>query len=86
MFAGKIVSKKQVQQNQLLQERKLLNMLGEEIVIHRWMVHKHIVGFHSFFEHSNFVFIVLELCKGGVSALPFHFFFRISFFNVVLLF
>jgi polo-like kinase 1 len=73
-FGSKIVSKKQ-----LLQKRNLLDMMGQEIVIHRWMVHKHIVGFHSFFEDSNFYVIVLELCKRGVSALPFHLFFELVF-------
>lgn len=33
-----------------------------EINIHRSLNHKHIVKFYSFFEDSNFVYIILELC------------------------
>ncbi|EFX85823.1 hypothetical protein DAPPUDRAFT_309099 [Daphnia pulex] len=57
IFAGKIVSK------QLLQKQHQKDKMAQEISIHRSLVHKHVVGFHSFFEDSNFVFIVLELCK-----------------------
>ncbi|EFX86035.1 polo kinase-like protein, copy C [Daphnia pulex] len=56
IFAGKIIS------NQLLKRQHQKEKLANEIFIHRSLVHKHIVGFHSFFEDSNFV-IVLELCK-----------------------
>jgi polo-like kinase 1 len=35
--------------------------MAQEISIHRLLVHKHVVGFHSFVEDGNFVIIVLEL-------------------------
>ncbi|XP_046453987.1 serine/threonine-protein kinase PLK1-like [Daphnia pulex] len=57
IFAGKIVSK------HLLQKQHQKDKMAQEISIHRSLVHKHVVGFYSFFEDSNFVFIVLELCK-----------------------
>ena len=63
IYAGKIVSK------QLLQKPHQKDKMAQEISIHRSLVHKHVVGFHSFFEDSNFVFIVLELCKRRVSVL-----------------
>ncbi|EFX64022.1 putative polo kinase psuedogene copy i, partial [Daphnia pulex] len=56
-FAGKIVSK------QRLQKQHQKDKMAQDISIHHLLVHKNIVGFHSFFEDSNFVFIVLELCK-----------------------
>jgi serine/threonine protein kinase len=62
-----------------MQECNLLDRLGEEIYIHRWMVHKNIVAFHSYFEITNYYVIVLELCKRGVSALPFYLFFELVF-------
>ncbi|XP_006892749.1 PREDICTED: serine/threonine-protein kinase PLK1 [Elephantulus edwardii] len=34
-----------------------------EIAIHRSLAHQHVVGFHGFFEDSDFVFVVLELCR-----------------------
>ena len=40
--------------------------MAQEISIHRSLNHQHIVGFQSFFEDSNFVYIVLELCKRRV--------------------
>ncbi|XP_057378391.1 serine/threonine-protein kinase PLK1-like [Daphnia carinata] len=57
VYAGKIVSK------QLLQKPHQKDKMAQEISIHRALQHKHVVGFHSFFEDTNFVFIVLELCK-----------------------
>jgi serine/threonine protein kinase len=41
--------------------------MAQEISIHRSLKHEHVVGFHSFFEDNNFVYIVLELCKRRVS-------------------
>ena len=61
VFAGKIVSK------QLLVKPHQKDKMAQEISIHRSLKHDHIVGFHSFFEDSNFVYIVLELCKRRVS-------------------
>lgn len=62
VYAGKIVSK------QLLQKPHQKDKMAQEISIHRALLHKHVVGFHSFFEDTNFVFIVLELCKRRVNA------------------
>lgn len=61
VFAGKIVSK------QLLVKPHQKDKMAQEISIHRSLKHDHVVGFHSFFEDNNFVYIVLELCKRRVS-------------------
>lgn len=37
--------------------------MTQEIQIHKSLLHKNIVGFHSFFDDSSNVYIVLELCK-----------------------
>lgn len=37
--------------------------MAQEIMIHRTLKHANIVGFHSYFEDDNFVYIVLELCE-----------------------
>ena len=63
IYAGKIVSK------QLLVKPHQKDKMAQEISIHRALNHKHVVGFHSFFEDNNFVFIVLELCKRRVIVL-----------------
>ncbi|KAF7283354.1 hypothetical protein GWI33_000864 [Rhynchophorus ferrugineus] len=56
-YAGKIVSKKlMVKQNQK-------EKMTQEIQIHASLNHVNIVGFHSFFEDSFNIYIVLELCK-----------------------
>jgi len=55
--AGKIVSK------QLLIKPHQKDKMAQEISIHRSLKHEHIVGFFSYFEDNNFVYIVLELCK-----------------------
>jgi len=60
IFAGKIVSK------QLLVKPHQKDKMAQEISIHRALNNKHVVGFHSFFEDTNFVYIVLELCKRRV--------------------
>lgn len=39
----------------------------QEIEIHRSVNHKHIVGFHGYFEDVDNVYIVLELCRRRVS-------------------
>lgn len=36
--------------------------MTQEITIHRSVRHKHIVGFHGFFEDEDFVYVILELC------------------------
>jgi len=40
--------------------------MTQEINIHSGVSHKHIVGFHGFFEDSNNVYILLELCRRRV--------------------
>lgn len=62
--AGKIVSK------QLLIKPHQKDKMAQEISIHRSLKHEHIVGFHSYFEDNNFVYIVLELCKRRVTSIP----------------
>jgi polo-like kinase 1 len=61
IYAGKIVSK------QLLVKPHQKDKMAQEISIHRELNNKHVVGFYSFFEDNNFVYIVLELCKRRVS-------------------
>ncbi|XP_054271018.1 serine/threonine-protein kinase polo [Macrosteles quadrilineatus] len=56
-FAGKIVSKKLLAKNN--QKEKMV----QEIEIHKSLKHRNVVGFHSFFDDENFVYIVLELCR-----------------------
>lgn len=41
--------------------------MTQEINIHRSISHKYIVKFHSFFEDSDHVYILLELCRRRVS-------------------
>ncbi|CAB3220916.1 unnamed protein product [Arctia plantaginis] len=57
VWAGKIVSKK------LMVKSSQKEKMAQEISIHRSLQHKHVVGFHSFFEDSLNIYIVLELCK-----------------------
>ncbi|XP_044513235.1 serine/threonine-protein kinase PLK1 [Gracilinanus agilis] len=57
VFAGKIVPKS------LLLKPHQKEKMSMEINIHKSLVHQHIVGFHGFFEDSDFVFVVLELCR-----------------------
>ena len=60
MFAGKIVSK------QLLVEPQP-DKMAQEINIHRSLKHEHVVGYHSFFNDDNFVYLVLELFEKRVN-------------------
>ncbi|XP_012866621.1 PREDICTED: serine/threonine-protein kinase PLK1 [Dipodomys ordii] len=57
VFAGKIVPKS------LLLKPHQKEKMSMEISIHRSLAHQHVVGFHGFFEDSDFVFVVLELCR-----------------------
>ncbi|CAH0768880.1 unnamed protein product [Bemisia tabaci] len=57
IYAGKIVSK------QLLVKSNHREKMSQEISIHKTLNHKHVVGFHGFFEDKHFVYIVLELCR-----------------------
>ena len=40
--------------------------MAQEIDIHRSLSHKHVVGFHGYFEDKDNVYIILELCKRQV--------------------
>ncbi|XP_064477278.1 serine/threonine-protein kinase PLK1-like [Ornithodoros turicata] len=57
VYAGKVVSKS------LLVKSHQKEKMTQEITIHKSLRHKHIVGFHSFFEDDKNVYIVLELCN-----------------------
>lgn len=55
--------------------------MSMEIAIHRSVgqnkglqseTHKHIVGFHGFFEDSDYIYILLELCRRRVSKRRWH--------------
>jgi polo-like kinase 1 len=61
VYAGKIVSKK------LMVKTSQKEKMAQEISIHRSLQNKHVVGFHSFFEDSLNIYIILELCKRRVS-------------------
>lgn len=63
VYAGKIVSKK------LMVKSSQKEKMAQEISIHRSLDHKHVVGFHSFFEDSLNIYIILELCKRRVRAI-----------------
>ncbi|XP_077500566.1 serine/threonine-protein kinase polo isoform X2 [Amblyomma americanum] len=57
VYAGKVVSKA------LLVKSHQKEKMAQEIQIHRSLDHKHIVGFHSYFEDEKNVYIILELCS-----------------------
>lgn len=57
IYAGKIVSKK------ILVGSNQKEKMTQEIHIHKSLNHPNIVGFHSFFDDSSNVYIVLELCR-----------------------
>ncbi|XP_067014592.1 serine/threonine-protein kinase polo [Anabrus simplex] len=57
IYAGKIVSKK------IITSGNQKDKMTQEITIHRSLNHKHVVGFHSFFEDVHNIYIVLELCR-----------------------
>eukprot|EP00730_Choanoeca_flexa_P001126 TRINITY_DN10488_c0_g1_i1.p1 TRINITY_DN10488_c0_g1~~TRINITY_DN10488_c0_g1_i1.p1 ORF type:complete len:652 (+),score=201.66 TRINITY_DN10488_c0_g1_i1:146-2101(+) len=57
VYAGKIVAKS------TLTKHRAKEKLKTEIQIHRSLHHQYIVGFHSFFEDSDNVYILLELCS-----------------------
>ncbi|EFA04647.1 serine/threonine-protein kinase polo [Tribolium castaneum] len=56
-FAGKVVSKK------LIVKENQKEKMTQEIQIHKSLKHKNIVGFYSFFEDTDNIYIVLELCR-----------------------
>ncbi|UYV62169.1 PLK1 [Cordylochernes scorpioides] len=57
VYAGKIVSKSQ------LVKASQKEKMSQEIAIHRSLKHKNVVDFHHFFEDSDNVYIILELCR-----------------------
>lgn len=57
VYAGKIVSKS------LLTKQHSKEKMSQEIAIHRELKHIHVVQFYSFFEDSDNVYILLELCR-----------------------
>jgi polo-like kinase 1 len=57
VYAGKIVSKA------LLTTHQTKEKLVQEIIIHKTLNHKNIVGFHGFFDDEAYIYIVLELCQ-----------------------
>jgi len=63
VFAGKIVSKK------LMIKHNQKEKTAQEITIHRSLNHPNIVKFHNYFEDSQNIYIVLELCKKRVSLI-----------------
>ncbi|NP_001025810.2 serine/threonine-protein kinase PLK1 [Gallus gallus] len=57
VYAGKVVPKS------LLAKPHQKEKMSMEIAIHRSLAHRHVVGFQSFFEDGDFVYVVLELCR-----------------------
>ncbi|XP_011699659.1 PREDICTED: serine/threonine-protein kinase polo isoform X1 [Wasmannia auropunctata] len=57
VFAGKIVPKS------LMTKSNQREKMTQEIAIHQSLNHRHIVGFHGFFDDSNNIYIILELCR-----------------------
>ncbi|KAL6254638.1 hypothetical protein P5V15_013945 [Pogonomyrmex californicus] len=57
VFAGKIVPKS------LMAKSNQREKMTQEIAIHQTLNHRHIVGFHGFFDDSNNIYIILELCR-----------------------
>ncbi|XP_055334358.1 serine/threonine-protein kinase PLK1-like [Paramacrobiotus metropolitanus] len=57
VWAGKIVPKS------LLQKPHHREKMSLEIQIHREVHHQHIVGFHTYFEDSDNIYVLLELCR-----------------------
>merc|ERR1719481_1315715 len=55
--AGKIVPKS------LLTKSHQKEKMSQEIRLHKSVAHTNLVKLYSYFEDSNFVFIVLELCR-----------------------
>lgn len=57
VYAGKIVPKS------MLTKPHQKEKMAMEIEIHRKLNHRHVVGFHSFFEDDDFIYILLEICR-----------------------
>lgn len=57
VYAGKVVSK------MLLQKKHQKEKMSQEIEIHRSLSHPHVVRLDGFFEDSDNVYVLLELCS-----------------------
>ena len=57
VWAGKIVPKS------LLVKQHQREKMAQEITLHKTLSHKYVVKLNSFFEDTNFVYIILELCR-----------------------
>merc|ERR1719400_2868095 len=57
ILAGKIVPKS------LLVKQHQREKMAQEITLHQTLSHPYVVKLYNYFEDSNFVFIILELCK-----------------------
>ncbi|KAG7207750.1 hypothetical protein KM043_009362 [Ampulex compressa] len=57
VFAGKIVPKC------IITKSNHREKMTQEISIHQSINHRHIVGFHGFFDDPNNIYIILELCR-----------------------
>jgi len=51
--------------------------MTQEISIHREISYKNVVKFQSFFEDSDNVYILLELCRRRVSSSCFYFYVKL---------
>ncbi|XP_018045529.1 PREDICTED: serine/threonine-protein kinase polo [Atta colombica] len=57
VFAGKIVPMS------LMAKHNQREKMTQEIAIHQSLNHRHIVGFHGFFDDNKNIYIILELCR-----------------------
>lgn len=61
VYAGKIVPKA------MLKKQHQKEKMSQEIAIHRNLSHTNIVKFYSFFEDTDNVYVILEICRRRVS-------------------
>lgn len=57
ILAGKIVPKS------LLVKQHQREKMAQEITLHKQLSHLYVVKLYTYFEDSNFVYIILELCR-----------------------
>ncbi|KAI4502511.1 hypothetical protein M0802_002423 [Mischocyttarus mexicanus] len=57
VYAGKIISKS------IMSKSNQREKMAQEIIIHQSLNHKNIVGFYEFFDDSQNIYIILELCR-----------------------
>ena len=58
VFACKIMSKKALNNDEIFRKAII-----KEIKIHKKLYHPNIIKFYKFFEDSNFLYLIIELCK-----------------------